>query len=117
MGVTWQWPSVKQQAFDGLKDCLLAAPVLACPDPALEYILDADASDQNIGAVLSQVQEGREVVAVAYYSKSLSATERNYCSTQKELLAVIKLAKHFRPYLYGRKFRLCTDHAPIDLVV
>jgi len=47
---------------------------LAYPDPDLEYILDTDASDQNVGAVLSQVQEGREVV-VAYYSKSLSPAE------------------------------------------
>jgi len=47
---------------------------LAYPDPTLEYILDTDASDQNVGAVLSQVQEGREIV-VAYYSKSLSPTE------------------------------------------
>jgi len=60
--------------------------------------------------VLSQVQEGREVV-VAYYSKSLSPTERNYCTTRKEMLAVIKSVKHFRHYLYGRKFWLRTDHA------
>jgi len=73
-GVTWQWTSVEQRAFDCLKGCLLEAPILAYPDPALEYILDTDASDQNVGAVLSQVQEDREVV-VAYYSKSLSPTE------------------------------------------
>jgi len=88
----------------------LEAPVLAYPDPALEYILGTDASDQNVGAVLSQVQEDREVV-VAYYSKSLSPTERNYCNIQKKLLAVIKLVKHFRPYLYGRWFPLRMDHA------
>jgi len=85
---------------------------LAYPDPALEYILDTDASDQNVGAVLSQVQEGREVV-VAYYSKSLSLTEQNYCTTRKELLAVIKSVKHFRPYLYGRRFQLRMDHASL----
>jgi len=73
---------------------------LAYPHPNLEYILDMDASAQNVGAVLSQVQEGREVV-VAYYSKSLSPTEQNYCTTHKELLAVTKSVKHFRPYLYG----------------
>jgi len=72
--VTWQWSPVEQRAFDCLKGCLLEAPVLACPGLALEYILDTDASDQNVGAVLSQVQEGQEVV-VAYYSKSLSPTE------------------------------------------
>jgi len=85
---------------------------LAYPDPTLKYILDTEASDQNVSAVLSQVQEGREVV-VAYFSKSLSPTERNYCTTRKELLSVIKSVKHFRPYLYGRKFQLGTDHASL----
>jgi len=57
-GVTWQWSSVEQRAFDRLKGCLLEVPVLTYPDPALEYILDTDPNDQNVGAVLSQVQEG-----------------------------------------------------------
>jgi len=109
-GVTWQWSPVEQRAFERLKGCLLEALVLAYPDPALEYILDTDANDQNVGVVLSQVQEGREVV-LAHYSKSLSPTEQNYCTTGKELLAVIKSVKHFRTYLYGRRFRLRTDHA------
>jgi len=108
----WQWSPVKQRAFDCLKGCLLAAPVLAYSDPTLEYIFDTDASDQNVGAVLSQVQEGQEVV-VAYYSKSLSSTERNYCTTRKELLAVIKSVKHFRLYLYGSWFWLRTDNASL----
>jgi len=111
-GVTWQWSPVEQRVFDRLKGCLLTAPILAYPDPTLEYILNTDASDQNVSAVLSQVQEGREVV-VAYYSKSLSPTEQNYCTTRKELLAVIKSVKHFRPYLYSGQFRLRTDHASL----
>jgi len=80
---------------------------LAYPDPALDYILDTDASDQNVGAVLSEVQEGREVI-VAYYSRSLSPTEQNYCITCKKLLAVIKSVKPFRLCLYGRRFQLRT---------
>jgi len=111
-GVTWQWFPVKQRVFDRLKGCLLEAPILAYPDPTLEYILDIDTSGQNVGAVLSQVQEGREVV-VAYHSKSLSPTEQNYCTTCKELLAVIKSVKHFTLYLYGRRFQLRTDHASL----
>jgi len=90
----------------------MEAPILAYPDPAKEYILDTDASDYNVGAVLSQVQGGTEVV-IAYYSKTLSTAANNYCTTRKELLAVVKAAKHFRPYLYGRAFRLRTDHASL----
>jgi len=50
---------------------------------------------------------------VAYYSKTLAAAEKNYCTTRKKLLAVVKAVKHFRPYLYGRTFRLQTDHASL----
>jgi len=77
----------EQQAFDHLKQRLMEAPILAYPDPAKEYILDTDASDHSVGAVLSQVQGGTEVV-VAYYSKTLTAAEKNYCIARKELLAV-----------------------------
>ena len=62
-----------------------------------------------MGADLSQEQEGRERV-IAYYSKTLSPPERNYCITRRELLATVKAIKHFRPCLYGKKFRLRTDH-------
>jgi len=104
-GVRWQWTQEEQQAFNHLKQRLIEAPILAYPDPAKEYILDTDASDHNVGAVLSQVQGGSEVV-VAYYSKTLAPAEKNYCTTRKELLAVVRVVKHFRPYLYGRTFRL-----------
>jgi len=92
------------------------APILAYPDPAKEYILDTDANNHNVEAVLPQVQDGREVV-VAYYSKALSASEKNYCTTRRELLAVVKAVKHFRPYLYERMFRLRTDHASLIWLV
>jgi len=88
------------------------APILAYPDSTKQYILDTDASDYSMGAVLSQVQGGTEVV-VAYYSKALSAAEKNYCTTRKELLAVVKTVKHFRPFLYGRMFKLRIDHASL----
>jgi len=73
--VCWQWTYAEQQAFEHLKDHLMEAPILAYPDPAKEYILDTDASDHNVGAVLSRVQNGHEVV-VAYYSKAMSAPHR-----------------------------------------
>jgi len=78
---------------------------LAYPDPVKECILDTDASDHNVGAVLSQVQNGQEVV-VAYYGRALPAPEKTYCTTRRKLLAVVNAVKHFRPYLYGHTFRL-----------
>ncbi|KAG8184468.1 hypothetical protein JTE90_002315 [Oedothorax gibbosus] len=64
------------------------------------FILDTDASKEGIGAVLSQEVDGKERV-IAYFSKSLSKPERNYCVTRKELLAIVKAVEHFHHYLYG----------------
>ena len=109
----WKWDDETQQSFDNLRQILCQAPVLGYPEPKLQYILDTDASDVGVGGVLSQVQNGKERV-IAYYSKTLGPPERNYCVTRRELLAVIKAVKHFRPYLYGQTFRLRTDHASLQ---
>ena len=98
--------------FERLQQSLITAPILGYPEPQGTYILDTDASAYGIGGVLSQVQQGKERV-IAYYSKTLSPAERNYCVTRRELLAVVKSMKHFRPYLYGQQFRLRTDHASL----
>ncbi|GFX74189.1 retrovirus-related Pol polyprotein from transposon 412 [Trichonephila clavipes] len=74
--------------------------------------LETDASNESVGAVLSQEIDGQERV-VAYWSKCLSKLERNYCVTRKELLAIVKAIEHFHHYLYGQKFLLRTDHASL----
>ena len=66
-----------------------------------------------MGAVLPQVHPGNQEKVVAYYSRVLSAPERCYCVTRRELLAIVKAVKHFHVYLYGRKFLLRTDHAAL----
>ena len=111
-GEPWQWTSEQQEAFERLQRCLITAPVLGYPDPRLTYFLDTDASKDGVGAVLSQIQGGEERV-IGYYSKTLTPPERNYCVTRRELLAVVKGVKHFRPYLYGQQFNLRTDHASL----
>ena len=74
-----------------------------------ELILDVDASDLGIGAVLHQLQDDRERV-IAYASRAVNRAERNYCITEKELLAVRFFIEHFRQYLLERKFLVRTDH-------
>ena len=91
---------------------MVTAPILGYPDPKLQYILDTDASDVGVGAVLLQVQQEKERV-IAYYSKTLAPAKRNYCVTRRELLAVVKAVKHFRSYLYGQRFKLRMDHASL----
>ncbi|GFS97609.1 retrovirus-related Pol polyprotein from transposon 17.6 [Trichonephila clavipes] len=91
---------------------LTSSPILIYPQPDKPFILDTDASNESVGAVLSQEIDGQERV-VAYWSKSLSKPERNYCVTRKELLAIVKAIEHFHHYLYGQKFLLRTDHASL----
>ena len=91
-------------------------PVLVYPDLTKPFILDTDASGVGIGAVLSQKQGGTERV-VAYYSRVLTKSERNYCVTRRELLAVIDAIKHFHTYLYGAKFLVRTDHGSLCWLV
>ena len=83
------------------------------PDFAREFLLGTDASDQGIGAVLSQIQSDGQERVVAYASRLLSKSERRYCVTRKELLAVVVFLHHFRQYLLGRKFILRTDHSSL----
>ncbi|KAJ8395952.1 hypothetical protein AAFF_G00026600 [Aldrovandia affinis] len=78
---------------------LTEAPVLAYPDVHRPFIVDTDASNVGVGAVLSQEDSDGER-AVAYYSGALSRAEQNYCVTHRELLAVVKALRHFRPYLH-----------------
>jgi len=109
----FRWTVDCQTAFDSLKDKLTKAPVLALPRDEDTYILDTDASDHGIGAVLSQVHDGEEKV-ISYASRLYSKAEQRYCVTRKELLAVVFFLKNFRQYLLGRSFVVRTDHAALQ---
>ena len=109
---SFHWDDRCQDAFEELKIRLTTTPILAMPRDDGEYRLDTDASGEAIGAVLSQVQDGEEKV-VAFASRLLSHSERNYCVTRRELLAVVYFIKHFRAYLLGHHFLLRTDHAAL----
>ncbi|KAJ8333917.1 hypothetical protein SKAU_G00412360 [Synaphobranchus kaupii] len=102
----------QSMAFDQLRAALTEAPVLAYPDAQRPFVVDTDASNTGVGAVLSQEDEDGEQV-VAYYSRALGKAERNYCFTRRELLAVVRALHHFRPYLQGSHFLLRTDHASL----
>jgi len=106
------WKEECQNAFDQLKCVLSSSPVLSFPKEEEEFILDTDASNIGIGAVLSQRQEGKEKV-IAYYSRVLNKPEKNYCVTRRELLAIVDSLKFFRHYLLGRKFLIRTDHVSL----
>ena len=96
-----------------LRKTLVSAPILAFPDCSRMFILDTDASNQGIGAVLSQEHDDGLEHVVAYASRALSKAERKYSVTRKELLAVVSFLHHFRPNLLGRRFKLRTDHSSL----
>jgi hypothetical protein len=110
------WDKESESAFRSLKISLYTSPILSYPKIKRQYILDTDASNNVIGAVLSQVQEGEERV-IEYYSKVLSKPDRNYCVTRKELLVVVNAVGHFYKYLYGQHFKIRTDHASLKWLV
>ena len=106
------WSEACEKSFQGIKNLLIEAPILAYPSMDATFILDTDASNEAIGAVLSQVQDGQER-AIAYGSKSLHKAERNYCVTRRELLAIVYFVKYYKHYLYGKKFLVRTDHGAL----
>ncbi|PIK46153.1 Retrovirus-related Pol polyprotein from transposon [Apostichopus japonicus] len=108
-GREFKWTNECEESFKELKRRLTSAPVLCYPTKDDPFVLDTDASDQGVGSVLSQIQDGNEVV-IGYYSRTLSKQERRYCVTRKELLAIIAGTKWFHHFLYGRKFLIRTDH-------
>lgn len=107
--IKFSWDEKYQEAFEKLKGALTSSPILSFPKGEGEFILDTDASGVGVGAVLSQKQEGEEKV-IAFYSRVLNKAERNYCTTRRELLAIVDSVKSFHHYLLGRKFLIRTDH-------
>ncbi|KAI7813488.1 hypothetical protein IRJ41_018565 [Triplophysa rosa] len=108
-----QWTEQCQQAFTKLKAALCGGPLLHSPNFSLPFILQTDASDRGLGAVLSQLVEGEER-PVLYLSRKLSKREARYSTIEKECLAIRWAVLTLRYYLLGREFTLCSDHAPLQ---
>ena len=107
--VPFVWDTSCSGAFQALRASLIDAPILAFPTETGQYILDTDASNFGLGGVLSQIQNDQERV-VAYCSRALRPSQRRYCTTKREMLAVVAMCIQFRSYLRGARFTLRTDH-------
>jgi hypothetical protein len=104
-GVIFLWTSETQQAFQLLKDALIAAPVLAIPDFTKQFVIETDASNLGMGAVL--MQQGHPI---AFLSKAFSSKSIALSTYEKECLAIILAVEKWRPYLHGQEFIIKTDH-------
>ncbi|CAI7903234.1 unnamed protein product, partial [Closterium sp. NIES-53] len=108
----FKWDTPHQQAMEQLQTALTTAPVLILPDPEKDYVVEADASDQAVGAVLMQ-DHGNCLQPIAYLSKKLHGAELNYPIHDKEALAIVVAFKAWRCYLEGAKTTVYTDHCSL----
>lgn len=105
-----RWTPACTAAFHQVINCLTNAPVLAFADPNKSYILHVDASLTGLGAVLYQ-EYAEGLRPVAFASRKLSASEKNYPIHQLEFLSLKwAVVNKFHDYLYGARFTVRTDN-------
>ena len=110
------WKDQHQQAFDTLKKRMVHDIVLKFPDFRREFCVTTDASGIGLGAILSQTESDGSQRPICFASRVLNKAEKNYSTTERELLGIVYALDTFRPYLYGKKFVLKTDHAPLTFM-
>ena len=111
------WEPEQQEAFETLQRLCTESPILTCADFKVPFVLQNDASGDGLGAVLYQVQDGQKRV-LAYASRSLSKSERNYLVHKLEFLALKwAIIDKFHEYLYGKEFQVYTDNNPLAYVL
>ena len=111
--VEWDWSAECDQAFRQLKEMLPQKTRLVHYDPTRPITLAADASSYGIGAVISQCAPDGTEEPIAFASKTLTSTEKNYSQVEKEALSIIFGVRKFHQYLSGRHFQFATDHKPL----
>lgn len=109
------WSDLCQDAFNFFKEILTTEPLFQNPDFNKSFNVTTDASHIAIGGILSQGKIGVDLL-ITYASKTFNKVEKNYSTTEKELFAIVWAVKQFRPYLYGKKCTIVTDHKPLTLL-
>ena len=108
----FDWNEGAEEAFVVLKKAMTSTPTLAMPNFADIFVIEADASGEGIGAVLSQ--QGRPI---AFMSRALGVTKQSWSTYAKEMLAIIEAIRIWRPYLLGRKFIIQTDQRSLKYLL
>ena len=109
--VPFRWGEHQEKAWTEVKNRMRRDPQLCLPRDDHRFLIDTDASEGAIGAVLYQEVEGERRV-ISYFSKVLSKQQRNWSVTDKELFAVLEAVRHF-PYEVARGVTIFTDHQPL----
>ena len=112
-GVPWEWGKPQEDAFLKLKERICKEPVLMQPNQIEPFEVEVDASNYAIGAVLMQRDDKKILHPVAFFSKTMNEAQRNYDVYNRELLGLLEMFRHWRPYLHqaAHKVKVHTDHA------
>ncbi len=111
----FKWTVDCQQAFEEIKNKLVSSPILVKADLSRQFILETDASQHHVAAVLLQYDDEGLPRTIRYFSKKLKPAEVRYSTTDREALAIILACRQFNHFLWGTKF-IRTDHQPITAV-
>ena len=112
-GVQWQWTKDCQNSFDKLKEILTSDIVLAYPQTDKPYKLYTDASNYAVGAILVQADDSGIERVIHYLSHMLDPTQAKWSTVVKEAYAIVYALQKLRPYLWGSRFEIITDHKPL----
>ena len=103
--VPWKWTAVEQKAFEDMKKVITKETMLTYPNFNKPFDIHTDASDVQLGAVISQ--EGKPI---AFYSRKLNSAQARYTVGERELLSIVETLKEFRNILLGQSIKVYTDH-------
>ncbi len=115
--VKFKWTQECETAFERVKECIVSDIVLTHYNPALPLILCTDASEKGISSVLIQKNEKGVEKPLAFWSRTLSDTERRYSTIHREALAIYEATKRHFQYLYGRFFTIRTDAKALTVIL
>ena len=113
----WKWSEECAEAFRLAKKQLTSSQLLTHYDPSLPIQMAADASAYGVGAVISHTFPDGTEKPIAFASRTLTTSEKNYAQLEKEALSLVFGVKKFHQYLYGRRFTLITDHKPLTTIL
>lgn len=109
----WCWSDDCQKSFDKFKEILQSDLLLTHYNPELEVIVAGDASNAGVGACILHKFPDNSVKAICHAARTLTPAEENYSQIEKEALALIFAVTKFHRMIFGRKFKLQTDHKPL----
>ena len=107
----WVWSDKQDIAFETIKNLVIKAPVLRYYDVNKEVTKQCDASQDGLGCVLLQNEQ-----PVAFASKTMTETEKQYAQTEKECLAIVYACEKFNQYILGKSTKIETDHKPLEII-